>query len=302
MTTRRANGRSGPATRRLTPRLVAAAAEAACLLELRAEKPGNVWRGHERPGLRHRDLLASAQAIEPVFLRLARGRVGRLVLEAVRATRRHVTTNTNLGIVLLLAPLAKAALLRGPVDFRGRLRRVLEGLDVQDARDVYAAIRLARPGGLGRVGQEDVRRRPGRDLLAIMGLAAGRDAVAREYATGYEATFEVGAPALRRLRTEGLDIGPAIVETFLILLAASPDTLIARRHGRRAATAVSRAAARALERGGTRTPEGRQAILHLDRKLVRSRPAMNPGATADLTTAALFVWLVESAATRPAGG
>jgi triphosphoribosyl-dephospho-CoA synthase len=281
---------------------VAAAAEAACLLELRAEKPGNVWRGHERPGLRHRDLLASAQAIEPVFLRLARGRVGRLVLEAVRATRRHVTTNTNLGIVLLLAPLAKAALLRGPADFRERLQRVLDDLDLQDARDVYAAIRLARPGGLGRVGEEDIRRRPGKDLLAIMRLAAGRDAVAREYATGYEATFEVGAPALKRLRAEGLETGPATVETFLILLAASPDTLIARRHGLRKATAVSRAAASTLERGGTRTPEGRAAILELDRKLVRARPAMNPGATADLTTASLFVWLVESVAHRPAVG
>jgi len=284
--------------RNLTPRLVAAAAEAACLLELRAEKPGNVWRGHDRPGLRYRDLLVSAQAIEPVFLRRARGRVGRLVLEAVRATRRHVATNTNLGIILLLAPLAKAALLGGPGGLRTRVRRVLRGLDVQDARHVYAAIRLARPGGLGRVPEQDVRRPPTRDLLAIMRLAEGRDAVAREYATAYAATFSVAAPALRRLRAAGLPIEPAIVETFLVLLAANPDTLIARRHGNRAAAAVSRAAAEALRRGGTRAPAGLMAIRRLDQRLSRARPPINPGATADLLTAALFVWLVEAASSR----
>jgi triphosphoribosyl-dephospho-CoA synthase len=275
---------------------VAAAAEAACLLELRAEKPGNVWRGHDRPGLRYREMLASAQAIEPVFLRLARGRVGSLVLEAVGATRRHVSTNTNLGIVLLLAPLARAALLREPAGLRERVRRVLRRLDVRDARDVYAAIRLARPGGLGRVPEQDVRRPPTRDLLAIMRLAADRDAVAREYATDYACTFEVGAPALKRLRAAEMPVEKAIVETFLILLAASPDTLVLRRHGRRAAASVSRAAAAALRQGGVRSAKGRLAIRRLDRRLTSARPPMNPGATADLLTASLFVWLVEAAA------
>ena len=284
------------ARRPLTPRLVAAAAEAACLLELRAEKPGNVWREHDRPGLRYREMLASAQAIEPVFLRLSRGRVGSLVLEAIGATRRHVSTNTNLGIVLLLAPLARAALLREPDDLRERVRRVLRRLDVRDARDVYAAIRLARPGGLGRVPEQDVRRPPTRDLLAIMRLAADRDAVAREYATDYACTFQVGAAALKRLRSAGMPIEKAIVETFLILLAAAPDTLILRRHGTRAAVSVSRAAAAALRQGGVRSAAGRLAIRRLDRRLTSARPPMNPGATADLLTASLFVWLVEAAA------
>ncbi|MGH9749156.1 MAG: triphosphoribosyl-dephospho-CoA synthase, partial [Candidatus Polarisedimenticolia bacterium] len=88
---------------------IATAAQTACLLELMAPKPGNVGRGRDLPGLTYRQLVLSALAISPVFRRHAGSRVGRLVLEAVRVTRRHVQTNTNLGIVLLLAPLARAA-------------------------------------------------------------------------------------------------------------------------------------------------------------------------------------------------
>src|SRR5262245_35140816 len=145
---------------RLTPALVAAAAETACLLEVQAPKPGNVYRGAALPGLTYRDFVLSAVAVGAVFRRRARGRVGRLVLESVRATRSLVGTNTNLGIVLLLAPLARAAFGTRPASLRGRLRAVLRDLDRHDARDAYAAIRLARPGGLGTVEVQDVRRAP----------------------------------------------------------------------------------------------------------------------------------------------
>src|SRR5439155_868613 len=144
--------------------LVAAAAQTACLLDVVAPKPGNVSRGRDLPGLTYRDLVLSACAIGPAFSRFGRERVGRLVLEAVRATRRHVGTNTNLGIILLLAPLARAELETGGA-FRARLRRVLFDLDVRDARDAYRAIRMAGPGGLGRAGAQDVRATPTASLL-----------------------------------------------------------------------------------------------------------------------------------------
>src|SRR5213594_2289394 len=109
--------------------MIAAAAQTACLMEVVAPKPGNVSRGRDLPGLTYRDFVLSACAIGPVFRRCDFRRVGRLVLEGVRATRRHVGTNTNLGILLLLAPLARAALARrGP--FPARVRQVLLDLDV----------------------------------------------------------------------------------------------------------------------------------------------------------------------------
>lgn len=283
----------------LTPRLVAATAEAACLLEARAPKPGNVSKDRERPGLRYRDFVVSAAVLGSVFRRrVARAGVGALVLETIRQTRAQVGTNTNLGLVLLLAPLAKAALRdNDQAPLRARLRRVLARLDRKDARDAYEAIRLAHPGGLGRVAEEDVHRAPHVTLLEAMRLAAERDAIARAYADGYEAVFTTGVPALERARTLGARVDQAIALAFLELLAAAPDTLVERRHGDRAAARLSREAAKALAAGGPLRPAGRRLMARLDARLRRARPPINPGATADLVAASLFVWLLP----RPSG-
>ena len=277
---------------------MAAAAEAACLLELEAPKPGNVGRGRDLPGLGYRAFVLSAGALGAAFRRHGRARVGPLVLASIRATRRRVDTNTNLGIALLLAPLARAALRRGPGSLRARVRQVLRDLDRRDARAAYAAIRLARPGGLGRVARQDVRRAPSDTLLACMRLAADRDLVAREYATGYAATFTIGLPAIRRHRSGGLALADAVAGAYLAILAASPDTLVLRRHGARTARALSRAAAAILRAGGPGHARGRRLMERLDRRLRSARPPINPGAAADVVTASLFVWLLGE---RPAG-
>jgi triphosphoribosyl-dephospho-CoA synthase len=280
---------------------VAATAEAACLLEARAPKPGNVSPGRERPGLTYRDFVVSASILGSVFRqRAGRSRVGALVLETIRRSRAQVGTNTHLGIVLLLAPLAKAALLeegREGASLRDRLLRVLGDLDRRDARDAYEAIRLARPGGLGRVPEEDVRHPPAVTLLEAMRLAAERDAVARAYASGYEAVFATGVPAITRLRRRGAGVDQAIAGAFLELLAKEPDTLVRRRHGDRVAERVSRQAALALRAGGPLRPAGRRILARLDARLRAARPPINPGATADLVAASLFVWLLP----RPSG-
>jgi triphosphoribosyl-dephospho-CoA synthase len=282
---------------RLTPALVAATGEAACLLEAHAPKPGNVSPGRDRPGLTYRDFVVGAAVLGSVFRRrAARAPVGALVLATIRRSRAQVRTNAHLGIVLLLAPLAKAALLGGG-SLRSRLRRVLAHLDRKDARDAYEAIRLARPGGLGRVPEEDVRRPPTVTLLEAMRLAAGRDAIARAYADGYHAVFTIGVPALRRARRRGAGVDQAIGCAFLELLAASPDTLVRRRHGDRVAERVSKDAAKALAAGGPLRPAGRRLMARLDARLRRARPPVNPGATADLVAASLFVWLLP----RPSG-
>lgn len=290
--------------RRLTPKLVAAAAETACLLEAHAPKPGNVSPGRERPGLRYRDFVVSAALLGDVFRRrAARARVGALVRATIARSRDEVRTNTHLGIVLLLAPLAKAALLRGAKgsrpgagDLRARVFRVLDDLDVADAREAYAAIRMARPGGLGRVPSEDVRRPPTVTLLEAMRLAARRDAVAREYATGFEATFTIGLTAIEAARRRGASLEQTIVLAHLALLAASPDTLVVRRHGDAPARRLQREARIILNAGGPLRPEGRRLLERLDRRLRAARPPINPGASADVVAASLFVWLMSDAA------
>jgi triphosphoribosyl-dephospho-CoA synthase len=276
-----------------TPEDIAAAAQLACLLEAAAPKPGNVSPGLHFHDTRYVDFLAAAAAIGPAILLAGQRPLGRTVLAAVEASRRWTRTNANLGMVLLLAPLARAALLAGE-SLRNDLRRVLDEAGPSDTADVYAAIRLARPGGLGAVAESDIGGTPPvRPLRGVMALAAERDGVAREYATDFAATFEVGVPALVRARADGLDWEEAIVQAYLALLAAQPDSLVARKLGAAAATAIGAGARAALDLGGVRTELGRRAIAQLDAELRDDRNAKNPGTTADLVTASVFVVLLD---------
>ena len=282
---------------------IAALAQLACLLEVSAPKPGNVSPGRHFADLTYEDFLISAVAIGPALTRATDLGLGEMIRKAVEATGCWTKTNTNLGIVLLLAPLAKAAMAArgGSQDppLRLALRQVLEETTVQDAREVYAAIRRAKPGGLGRSDTQDVTGEPDVTLVEAMRLAADRDSIAREYATGFEVTFERGAPALARARGDGLSWSDAIVETYLSLLAASVDTHIVRRTGLAAAERVSMLAREALSAGGVRSDGGRQAVEAMDRAMRDARNSNNPGTTADLTAAAIFVRLIDG---PPEGG
>jgi triphosphoribosyl-dephospho-CoA synthase len=291
--------------RALTGADVAACAQLACLLEASAPKPGNVCPGRHFKNLRYEDFLASAVAIAGPIGEAGSRPLGRTIRLAIEATARWTRTNSNLGIVLLLAPLAKGGSdpsttrLRGQTPERGvstlrdELRKLLDATTVDDARDVYAAIRLAAPGGLGRAESQDVADEPDATLLEAMRLAAHRDGIAREYATGFETTFTVGVPALARARADGLAWDDAVVETFLTLLAARPDTHIARRGGDALAADVTRRTAGVVQAGGVRTADGRRALDELDRSLRDDDNLGNPGTTADLTAAAIFVVLLE---------
>ncbi|HXE57491.1 MAG TPA: triphosphoribosyl-dephospho-CoA synthase [Gemmatimonadales bacterium] len=277
-----------------SPDRVATMAQLAALLEASAPKPGNVSPGRRFHDTSYEDFLASAAAIGPA-LRLAGERpLGATILAAVEATIGLTGVNTNLGIVLLLAPLARAALLRpGATALRESLRRVLAETTVEDAEATYAAIRLARPGGLGRAAREDVAAAPTIPLRETMRLAADRDTVAREYVTDFAVTFEVGWPAAIAARRAGLSWPEATVETFLAILAAVPDTLVARKLGRAAAEAIARRAAEIAALGGVRSEAGRRELARFDEELRDPRNTRNPGTTADLTAAALFVALLE---------
>lgn len=281
-------------------------AQIACLLEASAPKPGNVHPGAAFADARYEDFLLSAAAIGPAMAAAGGESVGATIRRAVADSRRVTGTNTNLGIVLLLAPLAKAAAApdahstgdsaRDPevgdarrAALRDRVRGVLAELSVADARDAYAVIRDAAPGGVGSAAEEDVRDEPTVTLLDAMARAADRDSIAREYATGYAITFEHTVPALGRSRAAGLAWPGAIVQAHLEVLAHVPDTLIARKLGREVAEGVSREARRVVQAGGVRTPEGRRAIEAFDRRLRDDRNQRNPGTTADLIAAGLFV-------------
>jgi len=284
---------------------VAAAAQLACLLEASAPKPGNVSPGRHFADVRYEHFLASAAAIGTAFTNVGERRLGETVLLAARATSRWTRSNTNLGIVLLLAPLAKAAATTSASpDSAGRplpgtlhesLAAVLGQTTVDDARDVFAAIRLASPGGLGTSTEQDVADEPTVTLLQAMQLAAERDGIAREYTTAFATTFEVAVPALLQARADGLSWDDGVVETFMTVLAAQPDTHIVRRGGPELASDVSDRAREVMRAGGIRTDEGRRALGYFDHSLRDPRNTGNPGTTADVTAAAVFVALLQGA-------
>ena len=278
----------GPA--RLAPDVVVRAAQLACVLEASAEKPGNVTPSHDFDDTSYEDMLRSGIALGPELGRAGERGVGETVLAAVRASRDVAGANTNLGIALLLAPLARAALTGEPL--RERLGDVLRALTVDDARVAYAAIRLAGAGGLDEPVEHDVRDEPRVTLREAMAAGAQRDTIASEYVTDHAVTFELGLPALADALGDGLGPRDAIVELALRLLAAVPDTLIARKRGGDAAGRVAAGARQVLAAGGVRSARGRTALAGFDASLRQEGNALNPGTTADIVTAVLFVALL----------
>lgn len=273
---------------------LALAATLACVLEASAEKVGNVTPTRRFADVRFADFVDSAAALGPAIARARPGRVGWAIWKAVAAARQVIPSNAHLGVALLLAPIAAAWRAGQRPRLRARIGRVLAGLGTEDARWAYQAIRLARPGGLGRSEDADVRLPPTITLRQAMALAADRDSIAAEYARNFALTFTVALPALRRAMRRGLGLLDAIAHVHLELMAVVPDTLIARKSGRAVAETVSARARHVLRSGGWHTRAGRAAAARLDHSLRREGNRLNPGTSADLIAASLFVWLLDT--------
>jgi triphosphoribosyl-dephospho-CoA synthase len=255
----------------------------ACRAEVLARKPGNVHPGASFDDLSASDFLQAADIVAPILAQTSRLGVGRAVYEAVVATRQRVETNANLGICLLLAPLAAC----GQGGFPSELPTILSGLTVDDAHWAYAAIRAARPGGIAVATEQDVRDEPTVTLMEAMQLAADRDDVARQYATCYRDVFEVGLPAIEQFSNVEIEWG--IVNAHLRLMAHRADTLIARKCGPVIAAESAQRAATVLSTGWPHG--GHDELVRLDEWLRADGHRRNPGTTADLVAASVFVAL-----------
>jgi triphosphoribosyl-dephospho-CoA synthase len=290
----------------ISPEPLGLFAQLACLWEATARKAGNVHRFQDFEDVTYLDFVASAAAIAPVFDELvvstAQGQsdtwsVGALVYDGVLKTRQVARTNTNLGILLLLAPLATASWPWG--ERRAGVLQVLEKLTVRDAIDVYQAIRLAAPGGLGQVDDQDVSQLPTQTLRQVMTLAADRDLIALQYANGFQEVFLAGVPALQRGLEETGTLEHAIIGCHLQLLARYADSLIARKCGLAVAQEASHRAARVIDAGWPHTAAGHTTFADLDAWLRADGHRRNPGTTADLVAASLFAALREGIITLP---
>jgi len=277
---------SNPSAELLT---IGQCATLACILEATAPKVGNVHRGADFADLTLHDFLVSGVAIAPAMDKAADLRIGRTVLAAVQATCTVVQTNTNLGIVLLLAPLA--AVPRNQPLAPESVHTVLATLTPDDAAQVYQAIRLAQPGGLGNVEEMDVAHEPPADLLLAMRAAAQRDLVARQYVEDFRLVLGEVVPFLTAGRSRGWSLTDTIIHTHVTLLSRYADSLIARKCGLGTAEQASAMASQVLAAGGPGDEAYYEALADFDFWLRADGHRRNPGTTADLIAAGLFVAL-----------
>jgi triphosphoribosyl-dephospho-CoA synthase len=274
-------------TKPATSAAVARAFHDACLAELEALKPGNVHRFGDGHRMSVADFEKSACAAATPLAQSGLT-VGRRIGRAVAATVAAVGQNTNLGIILLAAPLAEAALGAGPGDLRQRLAERLRGLGVEDAREAYGAIRLAKPGGLGEAPRHNVAAVPEVTLLEAMREAEARDRIAWNYTHDFADIFDFGLARLAGALERWQSLASATSFVYLGFLATIPDTLIARKFGAGQAAAVRQEAqsleARFAECASPQAVE--PELMEFDRSLKAA--GLNPGTSADLTVATLF--------------
>jgi len=260
----------------------------ACLLEATAPKVGNVHRGADFHDLSFTDFAVAGVAIGPAMEHAEESGVGRAVLAAIEATRGLVATNVNLGIALLIAPLAAVPFEQ---DLISGVKHVLATLAVEDSRLVYEAIRLAQPGGMGEVKEMDVADAPPESLPDAMRAAADRDLVARQYVTDFELVLNDVLPRLVAGQERGWSLTTSILHTHLELLANHSDSLIVRKCGEVTAKRVTAMAQQVLDAGGPDDENYHAAMSDFDFWLRSDGNRRNPGTTADLLAAALFAGL-----------
>jgi len=261
--------------------------ELVCLMEATARKPGNVHPAASFSDLCYDDFVSAAHAIAEPLADVRNVGLGRAIFDAVRATRAATGTNVNLGIVFLLAPLAAVA---DDVPLERGIGPILQQTTIEDCEHVYAAIRLAQPGGIGKSSTQDIGERPTVNLRDAMALAADRDRIAEQYVSDFGVVFESRSKLCELFKSTD-QWEAAIVSLHVWMMSRWPDTLIARKCGREIAEEAS---ARATALFGSVDVNGlfdRRQFAEFDAWLRADGHRRNPGTTADLIAATLFAAL-----------
>jgi triphosphoribosyl-dephospho-CoA synthase len=294
--------------------------ELAILLETSVNKPGNVNRMNGFESTRYEHFLASAVAVTSSFelaaqrgISTSQGEISVSAVEVGQIIKESVTNinawqhggNTLLGTVILLSPIAVAAGMVSTSEenfmqtMRETVKAVVEATTPWDAVNLYEAIRIAKPGGLGGSSQLDVNDpnsvdrilKEGISLYQIFKIASEYDLISSEWVNDYHITFDTAYPSLtQQLKSDKLDA--AVIHAFLKVLAENPDTLIARKTSAEKARRISLEAREILELGGLDTMKGKESLNKFDLRLRSSSNLLNPGTTADIIAAALALCLL----------
>ena len=261
--------------------------KAACIAELEALKPGNVHIFADGHGMTIHDFMKSAEAVSVVIAQPDLS-LGQRILTSVQATQKAVACNTNLGIILLCAPLIHAVLTVTKGCLQQRLQQVLQETTISDAQYTFDAIALANPAGLGATAQHDVHQSAECTLQQAMQAAAGRDLIAMQYANHFEAIFKLSLPILEQANNAEMNNPWLTTKLYLTLLSTFPDSHIARKYGAKVAAEIQLQAKDHLTMFNLSENPKRYQRKLLDWDSQLKQQGINPGTSADLTVASLF--------------
>ncbi len=281
--------------------------EICCLIEATARKPGNVHPCAAFDDLAYDDFVRAAAASAKPLANSRSGSLGMAVLRSVEATQSVTRSNVNLGIALLIAPLACVP---AGLPLEVGIGNILARTSIQDAADTFAAIRTAKPGGLGKATSQDVHDQPTVTLREAMVLAADRDRIAQQYATDFAGLLDRDRQWLveewnsAHERSEHLSsnwrcddpvysnsLPPwevAVIRFQMRLLASTPDSLVVRKCGQDIAMELQNRAVAVAESDWPNEPSGWNLLLQFDQWLRADGHRRNPGTTADFVAAGLF--------------
>ncbi len=264
----------------------------ACEVELQAFKPGNVSIYADGHDMTVDDFRRSAE-VSALPLCDATYSLGEKIFYAIKATRDAVGCNTNLGIILLCAPLIHAVQNYPHMPLRDALKQVLENTTIDDANWTFQAISLASPGGLGEVDKQDVSQNATVTLQAAMYLASDKDRIAFQYVSDYKDIFDLGVLRYTYAFNRWGEQSWAAVAVYAGLLSQFPDSHIERKFGSRysarVATMMSELSDRLLL---IDDPEQVKPLLYQMDAELKSQ-GLNPGTSADLTVATVLTVFLE---------
>ncbi len=283
----------------MSPSHIARCAQLAMILEVSATpKPGNIDRDHNYTDTRFEHFLASAVGVYPIMEKAARSKsgVGTLIHEAVAESGKwQKGGNTHFGAFILLIPLVMGAgKCENKTCLKAQAQKVVRETTVEDAIELYRAFSKAKVKvkpvsdlDLGDNSSIDKIEEQGLTLYNLMEISCGYDMIAKEWTNGFERSFECAASIQDKIKKHGFN--DAVVLTFMELLSSNKDTFIQTKFDSKKAEEVSMRAKEILKKGSI---DGiRDEIRSFDEELLNE--GVNPGSTADIIIAGLFVSLFE---------
>ena len=260
------------------------------MLDVEALKPGNVSRYAEGHDMQVSDFIRSAELVTPLLCDRERD-ISERILDSVEITRQQVGCNTNLGMILLIAPIIFASQHKSAdISLVSGVNESLDSLNVEKSAKIFQAIRVASPGGLGQSDKYDVHLQPEVTIKEAMQAARDRDRIAFQYVNNFKDIFELGARTIRFAVDRWQSEKWAMVSCYLGLLAKFTDSHVQRKFGLQVASEV-KASAQAIEQKfhACNMPETMtEELLEYDKKL--KSKGVNPGTSADLTVASVLVY------------